>query len=122
MLLEFLSADLVRELLFNLIGGGLSGLIAYWFLGTPVGKRWTLWVTSLLKNLFNVGKHETTRLLALFVSGLLQLLAFLVAGLPFLGYLQYPQDLAGWLNLIITVFTVAFTGSQLIHGRKELDK
>jgi hypothetical protein len=119
---EFLSNDLVKELLFKLISGGLASVVVYWFLNTPVGTKIRKWVISWSENLFGIKEGEAGRLLALLFSGLLSFGAFLVAGIPGLAYVEYPTGVVGWLNVLLVLFTIGFTGSQMIHGRRDLGR
>jgi hypothetical protein len=96
-----------------LYGGG-AGVIAFWFLSTPLGKRVAGQFARLARHL-GCGPKESKRILALIVSGVVALVIYGGAGL--IGITALPETGAGWWDIIKTLPGFAFLVSQILHGR-----
>jgi hypothetical protein len=107
---------LFQELLMQLISGGLASLIVWKFLDAPVGKsvvNWLLDVADWLR--LGLGLAEVVRYTAIVLTGATSAVAYLIA-LAF-GFVPDPGSVAAWINLILALVGVSFTGSQVIHIR-----
>lgn len=104
-----------RELILQLLSSGGVSIGVYWFLNTPLGKRIVDSISSWTKPQLGVNGPVVTRCLAMLGSGLVGTLMYWLIGL--IGWVVLPVDLEGWLNVILMVSGIAFTGSQAWHMR-----
>ncbi len=103
----------LEQLLAELIGGGLSAVVVFWFLDTPAGDGIVRLISPVLKSAFGFAKSSTKRLVAIILSTTISVAAYAVAAV--FGYVPLPVDVQGWFNLILVLEGLAFTGSQMLH-------
>jgi hypothetical protein len=109
-------AALFNELLMQLISGGLATLIVWSFLDAPIGKDLVGWLTSVTDWMrLGLDEGEVTRYTAIVLAGAVSMAAYLVA-LAF-GFVPDPGSAASWINLVLALLGVSFTGSQVLHIR-----
>ena len=84
------------------------------------GVRFTDWLYWLQVNAVGLVLGEVKRWVALMLSTLVATGAYLALGL--LAQVPLPVDVTGWINLIIYLGSLAFTGSQILHGRCDLGR
>lgn len=114
------SSITLSALLGQLVGGGLSGAIAFWFLSTPVGDLVAGWFHRFTKWL-GLSKSENKRYGSIVIGGTLSF-AFYLLGMA-LDILPPPgPEVADWLNLIISLFGTSFLSSQTVHARTKTIK
>jgi hypothetical protein len=107
---------LFNELLMQLISGGLATLIVWSFLDAPIGKDLVGWLTSVTDWMrLGLEEGEVTRYSAIVLAGAVSMAAYLVA-LAF-GFVPDPGSAASWINLVLALLGVSFTGSQVLHIR-----
>lgn len=103
---------MTRDLLMYLISGGGAAVVVAWWMDTPIGKRFREIVSDALSPV--LGPREFSRYLALFLSVAVSLAAYCLAA--WAGYVEWPQGVVGWSDLILRLAGLAFSGSQVIHG------
>jgi len=113
-----LEQNAVREFLMYVIGGGGATVLVHWFLNTPAGEALATRVAGWLAIFGVAGPSETTRLLAVIFSAIVATAAYGVAGA--LAFVPLPPDLMGWINLILALGGIGFTGATVRHGRTSL--
>jgi hypothetical protein len=101
-----------------MVTGGLSSTVAYWILSRPVVSRWLDAAGKWTKYQLDVGKSELTRYAALLLSTGVAIGAYCLAAVS--GYAPWPSTGLEWVNLIFGLGAVAFSGSQMIHGARDL--
>ena len=107
---------LFQELLMQLISGGLASLIVWKFLDAPVGKSLVNRLLDAADRLrLGFGLAEVARYTAIVLTGAVSVGAYLIA-LAF-GFVPDPGSVAAWVNLVLALLGVSFTGSQVIHIR-----
>lgn len=107
---------MLQAVLKKLISGGLASVIVYWFLAKDIGKALVDGLVKVLNGLrIGVEWAEVARYVAIVLSGLLSLGAYAVA-LGF-GFVADPGSAAAWLNLVLWLMGVGYTGSQMLHAR-----
>ena len=115
---DLLGSEIFRRFLTSLITGGLSSTVAYWLLSRPVVSRWLDTAAGWTKYQLDIGKSELTRYAALFLSTGVAVGAYGLAAAS--GYAPWPQTALEWVNLVFGLGAVAFSGSQMIHGARDL--
>ena len=104
----------ISLLLAQLISGGLASVIVYAFLAAPAGERLVAWLARSLAWL-GLAQSEITRYTAIALSACVSLAAYAVA-LAF-GFVPDPVGAEGWLDLMLALLGVGYTGSQVVHAR-----
>jgi hypothetical protein len=88
-------------------------LLVYWVLERPFVVRWFDKAEDWFEYHLGLAMSTVKRAVALVLS------AALAVGLwciyASLGYADFPVGFEAWVNLIITVSTITFTGSQVLH-------
>ena len=108
----------IKDVLELVLYRGLPMVFVYWVLGRPVVDNLLLKTQDFFSNVIGVSMAMVKRGIAVVLSVGISIAAFyLYAGL---GYALLPVDLEGWLNLVIGLAAVTFSGSQVIHGLREL--
>lgn len=115
---DLLGSDVFRRFLTSMITGGLSGTVAYWILSRPVALRWLEAAAKWTKYQLDIGRSEITRYAALFLSTGVAVGAYCLAAAS--GYAPWPQTALEWVNLVFGLGAVSFSGSQMIHGARDL--
>ena len=108
---------LLMQILTWLVSGGGAAVIVYKFLDTPAGIRLSAWLAPFFE-WFGVGPRLLRRVLAALFSTGLALGVYIGMGVYLLGVYELPTELAAWLELIVQLGGVSFTGSQVLHGVK----
>lgn len=107
---------MLQAVLKKLISGGLASVVVYWFLAKDIGKALVDGLVKVLNWMrIGVAWAEMARYVAIVLSGLLSLGAYAVA-LGF-GFVADPGSAAAWLNLVLWLMGVGYTGSQMLHAR-----
>lgn len=107
---------LFSGLLMQLISGGLATLVVWSFLDAPIGQDLVSWLTSVTDWMrLGLDEGEVTRYTAIVLAGAVSVAAYLVA-LAF-GFVPDPGSVASWINLVLALLGVSFTGSQVLHIR-----
>jgi hypothetical protein len=101
-------------LLMQFISGGLAAGIVYKFLGSPIGGKLVSALTGPLSQI-GLDSSEVTRYLAIILSGGVSFVAYLIA-MTF-QFVPVPTSNAAWVNLVLALLGVGFTGSQILHAR-----
>ena len=95
----------LQQVIFYLAGGGGAIVIAYWlFENTP-------WLVELAP--------KTKRIASLAVAATVAMLAYAAA--VGLTYVDAPLNLQGWVEALFAVAFLATTGSQALHGLRQLE-
>lgn len=111
--------NLLKELLIRMFSGGGAALVAYWFLSTPAGEKLREWTVAALRWLA-VNPQQAMRILAVVLATAVALACYAVAG--GFGFVAFPATFAGWVNLVLALGGLAFTGSQGLHTVRDLGK
>lgn len=107
---------LLEAVLMQFISGGLSSVVVFWFLGTKLGKKVIEWMVKLLGSIhIDVTWGELARYTAIVAAGLISL-GFYALALA-LGFVGNPGSLAAWINLLLALLGVGYTGSQVLYAR-----
>lgn len=105
-----------KKLLETLIFSGGSAGVVYWILSLPAVLKFLEQSRGWFREHLGVELSVVKRISAIVLSTLLSTLAYLpYAGL---GYADLPTNTEGWINLILSLGTLAFTGSQVLHIKK----
>jgi len=106
---------LLYKVLEFLITKAVPMLAIYWLFERPIIDTWFDKITDFFQMQLNISIRTVKRFLAVGVSVLVSVgLYALYAGL---GYASMPSTFETWMNLILTLGAINFTGSQVIQSK-----
>lgn len=102
-----------KELIEWVLTRGLPMVAVYWVLERPTITRWFNNAKTWFEIEMAVNISTVKRLVAMVLSLVLSVGVWSIyAGL---GYATFPVGFEGWINLLISLGTIVFTGSQVLH-------
>lgn len=108
---------LFKDLLLRALNGGMSSVAVYWLLNQPFMEGVVKALERFSANL-TATASQVKRFMAIAVATLISLGLY---GLTVLaGWAVFPMDWVGWCDLVIWLGGLAFTGSQAVHGFRDL--
>ena len=117
---QLLESEFLKGLIVDAVQSGAGMAIAYWLVGTPIVGDWLKKAGDWLLEKIGVGGSEITRYAALILGTGVSLCIYYI-GVGF-GYMEAPTNLEAFLTLAIKLGTLNFTGTQIIHARRELNE
>ena len=106
---------MLHKVLEFLITKAVPMLAIYWLFERPIIDTWFDKITDFFQMQLNISIRTVKRFLAVDVSVLVSLgLYAIYAGL---GYAVMPTTFETWVNLILTLGAINFTGSQVIQAK-----
>jgi len=113
-----------QELLLNLVkllfSGGIASVV-YFLLKAPIGMTVTAFLTRVFAFL-GLSEAEVKRYTAIVLTLGLGTGLYAFVASPVLGYFPMPESFEQWANMILALFALSFTTSQVIHARAELSQ
>jgi hypothetical protein len=111
-----IESGLLKALLLDIIFGGAAGVAVWRFVESKAGcklrDKLAFWL-----GYFGLEPPEVTRYLTMVLSVLVSLAAYGVA-LAF-AFVPNPGSVVGWLDLVLQLFGIAYTMSQVLHARRK---
>ena len=107
--------DLLKEVLEVLLKNGLVMVGVYWLMERPFMQRLFDKVKPFLERELDIPVSVFKRYVSMFVSVGLSVSIFTVYAA--FGYDQIPVNLSEWLNLALTLGSINWAGSQIIHAK-----
>jgi len=108
----------IKDVLELVLYRGLPMIFVYWVLSRPVVDTLLMKTQTFFNEKIGVSMAMVKRGVAIVLSVGISLLAFSLYAT--LGYATLPVDLEGWLNLLVGFTALTFSGSQVIHGVRDL--
>ena len=113
MLYQMFEDTLLRDLLLALITNGMPIIFIFWLLERPFMKRWFSKIGPWVEREIGVSIKSFIRYLALVLSVAVSVPLYLVYAT--LGYATTPGSFEQWMNLILWLGSINFTGTQMLH-------
>jgi len=103
------------RILLAIIKNGLPMVFVYWFLNRPFITEWFLKAKEFIQTKLGVSVSAVKRYLAIVLSVGISVGLYCV--LAAIGWEPFPVGFEGWMDLILSLGAINFTGTQVFQSK-----